>query len=98
MVSDDIEKTVFDLVEEYNGYWFWLRKRYPLKKETDLNADFRMAPEDAAELLENYAEKFSINPKEIDFDKFFPPNLSTPHQPLTISMLIESARAGHWLY
>ncbi len=95
MKEDDIEKAVFDLVQEYNGYWFWLRKRYPLKKETDLNSDFKMAPEDAAELLESYAQKFSINPAEIDFDKFF---LKHPHVPLTIDMLIESAKAKRWLY
>lgn len=95
MVDDNIEQAVFKLVESYNGYWFWLRKRYPLKKETDLNADFRMAPEDAAELLEKYAEEFSINPKHIDFGKFF---INEPHVPLTIDMLIKSAKAGRWLY
>ncbi|MCU5775841.1 DUF1493 family protein [Erwiniaceae bacterium BAC15a-03b] len=95
MTADDIEQAVFELVEGYNGYWFWLRKRYPLKKETDLNADFRMAPEDAAELLEEYAERFAINPGDIDFGKFF---LTDPHEPLTIAMLIESAKAGRWLY
>ncbi|VTP60726.1 Uncharacterised protein [Serratia rubidaea] len=47
----DVEKAVFALVEEYNGFWFWLLKRYPLTKSTDLRKDFRMAPEDAYELL-----------------------------------------------
>lgn len=98
MVTDGLEKAVFDLIEEYNGYWFWLRKRYPLTKETDLNKDFRMAPEDAAELLEKYADKFAINPRDIHFEKYFPANPRTEHTPLTIDMLIESAKAGRWLY
>ncbi|MEQ4530078.1 MAG: DUF1493 family protein [Mixta sp.] len=98
MKNDNVAQAVFELVEEYNGYWFWLRKRYPLKEETDLNADFKMAPEDAAELLESYAEKFAIDPQTINFGKFFPPDMDKKHVPLTIGMLIESARAGRWLY
>ena len=97
-MNNSIAESVFALVEEYNGYWFWLRRRYPLQEDTDLNKDFRMAPEDAAELLENYAEKFSIDPQTIDFGKFFPPDLRQKHEPLTIAMLIESAKAGYWLY
>lgn len=99
MVSaDEIEKEVFELVEHYNGFWIWLLKRYPLKVETDLNKDFRMAPEDAYELLEKYVEKFNINPKDIEFERFFPDNNRVEHVPLTIGMLIESAKAGRWLY
>ena len=98
MSRDDIEKAVFDLVEEYNGISLWTFKRFPLKKETDLNQDFRMAPEDAAELLEEFAERFAVDPKEITFEKHFPPNLRNPHEPLTIDMLIQSAKAGRWLY
>jgi len=96
MVMDDTEKAVFELVEEYNGHWFWLRKRFPLTHETDLNKDFRMAPEDAAELLESFAERFSINSKEINFGRYFPPDYSKPEKPLTIQVLIDSARAGQW--
>ena len=95
MVDDEIEQAVFALVESYNGYWFWLRGRYPLTKETDLNRDFKMAPEDAAELLEKYAEQFSIDPGEIDFGRYF---LREPYKPLTVGMLIEAARVGRWLY
>lgn len=98
MVITDIEKKVFDLVEEFNGRSIFTFKRYPLKKETDLNADFKMDPEEAAELMEKYAEIFSIDPGTINFGKFFPPHLRNPHEPLTITMLIESAKAGRWLY
>lgn len=98
MVTDDIEKAVFALVEEYNGYWLWLFKRYPLTRDTDLHKDFRMAPEDAYELLERYTERFNINPKDIYFDKYYPVSRKNPRSPLTIGMLIESAKAGRWLY
>jgi len=93
---DDTEKAIFALIEEYNGYWFWLRKRFPLTHKTDLNKDFSMAPEDAAELLETFAEQFSINPKEINFGRYFPANNGKVGKPLTIQLLIDSARAGYW--
>ncbi|MCR0997556.1 DUF1493 family protein [Serratia rubidaea] len=94
----DVEKAVFALVEEYNGFWFWLLKRYPLTKSTDLRKDFRMAPEDAYELLERYAEQFNIDPKEIAFSKYYPQSSQSLREALTIEMLIESAKAGRWLY
>lgn len=97
MVIDDTEKAVFALVEEYNGHWFWLRKRFPLTHTTDLNKDFRMAPEDAAELLETFTDRFSINPKEINFGRYFPADNGKAEKPLTIQLLIDSARAGKWV-
>lgn len=97
MVMDDTEKAVFALVEEYNGHWFWLRKRFRLTPATDLNKDFRMAPEDAAELLETFADRFSVDPKEINFGRYFPADNGKAEKPLTIQLLIDSARAGHWI-
>ncbi|WP_261666982.1 DUF1493 family protein [Erwinia mallotivora] len=96
MVNSDIEKTVFDLVETYNGPGLFSGKRPVLKRETDLNDDFRMLPEDAYDLLVEYAEKFNINPKDINFQRYFPDDLSKPHTPITIDLLIRSAEAGIW--
>ena len=97
MVIMDAEKAVLALVEEYNGHWFWLGKRFLLTPETDLNKDFRMAPEDAAELLETFAARFSINPKEINFGRYFPADNGNPERPLPLQLLIDSAHAGRWL-
>lgn len=96
-MSDEIAKAVFELVEDYNGCWFFLRKRFPLTEETDLYKEFKMAPEDMAELLEKYAEKFDINPGEINFGRYYPHDFGKADAPLTIRLLIESARAGRWL-
>ncbi|MBV4366361.1 DUF1493 family protein [Erwinia phyllosphaerae] len=97
MVTGDIEKAVFDLVETYNGPGLFRGKRPVLKRETDLNNDFKMLPEDAYDLLVNYAEEFDINPKDINFLSYFPEDLSAPHSPITIDLLIRSAEAGRWL-
>lgn len=97
MVEDSVEQTVYDLVNEYNGPRLFLIKRYPLKPTTDLKEDFRMDPIDAYALLERYVEMFNIEPSEIDFERYFPENLSKNHDPLTIQLMIDSAKAGHWL-
>ncbi|AYH09695.1 DUF1493 domain-containing protein [Pectobacterium parmentieri] len=95
--GQDVEKEVFKLVETYNGRSLFSRKRFELRHDTDLNEDFRMAPEDAYELMESYVDKFDINPKTIHFERYFPESFSDPHDPLTIQLLIDSANAGRWL-
>lgn len=94
---EEIEKSVFELVEDYNAPSLFTLKRYPLKLETELNGDFRMDPDDAYELLERFAEKFSIEPNEIDFSKYFPDSRKEPKHVLTIKMLVDSAYLGRWI-
>ncbi|QKJ87834.1 DUF1493 family protein [Paramixta manurensis] len=97
MVTGDIEQAVFDLVGEYNGRRLFSMKPYPLTLTTDLNEDFRMDPLDAYELLEKYVDRFGIEPSDIDFGHYFPEDFSQVHDPLTIQLLIDSAKAGRWL-
>lgn len=97
MVTDDTEKAVFDLVEKYNGRSILTFKRYKLELDIDLNEDFCIDPDEAYELLECYAEKFSIEPGTITFSAYFPEDFTEPHDPLTIRLMVESARAGCWL-
>lgn len=94
---DEIEKSVYELVEDYNAPSLFTLKRHNLKSETELNGDFRMDPDDAYELLEKFAEKFSIKPNEIDFNRYFPESRKDPKHTLTIQMLVDSAKAGHWI-
>jgi len=97
MVSEDIEKAEFSLVENCNGRSLFTLRRYKLEPDTDLNNNFRMDPLDAYELLERYAVRFGINPGTITFAEYFPEDFYAPHDPLTIRLLIESAQAGRWL-
>ncbi|MGE9549954.1 DUF1493 family protein [Erwinia amylovora] len=97
MVKDDIEKAAFELVESDNGRSLITFRRYKLEPDIDMNKDFRIDPLDAYELLERYADKFGIAPSAITFTEYFPEDFTAPHDPLTVRLLTESARAGRWL-
>ncbi|QKJ86023.1 DUF1493 family protein [Paramixta manurensis] len=76
--------------------------------------EFLTVREDVYELLDKYAEVFNVDCSSINWRKYFPiqilpflPNGILPNRlrsdrhkasPLTIKMLIESAKAGRWLY
>lgn len=96
MVNNNIEEAVFSLIEKYNAPSIFSFRRFKLQHNTDLNNDFRMDPLDAYDLLEKYTIEFNINPLEINFEYYFP-DFGDPEAPLTIQLLIDSAKAGRWL-
>lgn len=71
-------------------------------------------PEDASDFLEEYASTLDVDMTGFNFNRYFPnegirflPNAILPaylktdhHKPeaLTVSMLIDSAKAGYWLF
>lgn len=71
-------------------------------------------PEDVTDFLEEYSESLDVDMSGFVFNRYFPnegirflPNailpryLRTDHhapEPLTVSMLIESANAGRWIF
>ncbi|GLR08171.1 acyl carrier protein [Mixta theicola] len=93
---DDTEKAIFALVEKYNAPSIFTFRRFRLKPDTDLNNDFCMDPLDAYDLMEQYTEQFGIEPKDIDFEHYFP-DYGDAQDSLTIQLLIDSAKAGRWL-
>jgi hypothetical protein len=90
-----IERKVLDLVETYNGRSLFTLKRRVLTLDTDLNADMKMDPIEARDLLEDYFTQFDVDPARFDFPRRLHPRRP---EPLTIRMLVESARAKRWLY
>lgn len=74
----------------------------------------RVLPEDVTDFLDEYRETLGVDMSGFNFNRYFPnagirflPNailpryLKTDHhvpEPLTVSMLIESAEAGRWLF
>lgn len=109
-----IEQDIIDLVIKYNGISILTFKRYKITLDTDLNIAFKMAPEDASELIEQYFDNFSVAPENFNLMTYFPivgsfltPSfllpkklrpIGTQAKPLTVRMLVESAKAGRWLY
>ncbi|CAI1179981.1 Protein of uncharacterised function (DUF1493) [Serratia ficaria] len=104
---DDIDNAVFKLIREHSPYG----DKRPITKETDFRSDLRMIWEDVNDMMGEYFEKFHIEPGEYELITYFPkqqplrPLLrlfgvakAEPPPKLTAGMLIESAKAGRWLY
>ncbi|EPT7031957.1 DUF1493 family protein [Cronobacter malonaticus] len=91
-----------------------LRKKIPLTPEISLTTGrYPWARETGDEIMQDYFNRFSVDDTSFDFLRYWPPetgiwpNCLRPRalrvelkdpEPLTISMLIESAKAGRWLY
>ncbi|MCL2891910.1 DUF1493 family protein [Brenneria tiliae] len=70
--------------------------------------------EDVLEMMEKYSERFKVDCSNLDWVRYFPregipfiPNFLLPErfrtdrhvpQSLTVRMLVESEKVGHWLY
>ncbi|WP_312777999.1 DUF1493 family protein [Pseudescherichia sp.] len=70
--------------------------------------------EDVFAMMERFSERYGVDCRSIDWLKYYPPvgipflpnfllpaklkTDRTPPDPLTVRMLIESERAGRWLY
>jgi hypothetical protein len=85
------------LIEPWNGRSLLTFRKKTLTPETSLNLDMKLDPEDAAECLQNVFNAFEMDSDQVTFSFYYPEN---PREaiPLTIWMLIESARAGRWCY
>ncbi|AGB83250.1 Protein of uncharacterised function (DUF1493) [Serratia rubidaea] len=94
---DKIEARIFELVEPYNGR-SWLTFNKPvLTGDSALNHTMRMDEQEAMELLDEIFTEFHLEHDALDFSTYFPAT-KAQSKPLTINMLIESAKAGRWLY
>ncbi|WP_017349137.1 DUF1493 family protein [Pantoea sp. A4] len=78
------------------------------------SGEFLTVREDVYELVDKYAEVFDVDCSAINWRRYFPiltlpflPNVILPerlrsdrHEPeaFTVGMLIESAKAGRWIY
>ena len=94
---DDTQARVMALIEPWNGRALLTFRKKTLTPETSLNLDMKLDPEDAAECLQSVFEAFGMDSDQVMFSRYYPRN---PREavPLTIEMLIESARAGRWCF
>ena len=109
MVSD-IETRVLALVRRYNGVYLFNneKKQRLLTPETDLDTDMQLDVSEAEDLMEEYFKEFQVERGSFKIETYYPdepfswnpfkkfPPILVPD--FTIGMLIESAKAGKWLY
>lgn len=97
---DQLEQRIHELITPYNPRRWLTNKRVPLTGETSLNMTIEMDEEEAYELLNEIFDEFGMNIEDINFFAYFPKSLRRKDmdKPLTIDMLVESAKAGKWLY
>ncbi|WP_342606695.1 DUF1493 family protein [Pantoea agglomerans] len=94
---DDTQARVMTLIEPWNGRSLLTFRKKTLTPEMSLNLDMKLDPENTAECLQNIFDAFGMDSDQVTFSLNYPKN---PREavPLTIGMLIESARAKRWRY
>ncbi|QZX98141.1 DUF1493 family protein (plasmid) [Pantoea alfalfae] len=94
---DDTQARVMALIEPWNGRSVLTFRKKSLTPEMSLNLDMKLDPQDAAECLQNVFDAFTMDFDQVNFSHYYP---KKPREaiPLTIGMLIESARARQWCY
>ena len=107
---DDIEQRVFALARRYNGVYLFNneKKQRLLTRDTDLDTDMLLDIGEAEDLMEEFFKEFQVERGHFKIETYYPdepfswnPFKKFPPIPVpdfTIGMLIESAKAGKWLY
>jgi hypothetical protein len=107
---DDIEQQIYELVRPYLGvYLFNNRKKQKiLTPDMDLDTDLKLDIGEAEDLMDNFFSRFNVQKGNFNIETYYP-DVPIPWNPFkkavpvpvpdfTIGMLIESAKAGKWLY
>ncbi|MCV3300864.1 DUF1493 family protein [Pantoea ananatis] len=96
-MADETHAHVMALIDPWNHRSLLTFLKKTLMPEMSLNLDMKLDPEDAVECLQIVFDAFGMDSDQVMFSRYYPRN---PREaiPLTIDMLIESVRAGHWCY
>lgn len=108
-MEDDIEQRVIAFVTRHSGVYIFRKKKYDTyTAESSIHFDVRLDICYAEELMEDFFKEFNIDPGAFQIETYYPNtpdiwNLFKKTVPVsvpdfTIAMLIESAKAGKWLY
>lgn len=107
MVSN-LEQQIYDFIRPYAGTYLFNIKKVILTQKTDLDTDLSIDEYEAEELMREYFKRFNVDPAGFDIKVYYPeiPFSWNPFKKInpvlvpdfTIGMLIESAKAGRWLY
>lgn len=106
----DIEQRIYTLVRRYDGVYLFNNKakQRQLNPDTDLDTDMKLDVGEAEDLMDEFFTEFQVEKGNFSIETYYPeepfswnPFKKSPtvHVPdFTIRMLIESAKAGRWLY
>lgn len=111
MVAQALEERVIALVRKHYGAVI-IGRPPVITLDSDIDTDIGMEWSDAEELMDEFFEEFSVDRAGFNIETYYPnPPMGTllknlfrrekdlPEAPaFTVNMLIESARAGRWLY
>ncbi|AER34129.1 MULTISPECIES: DUF1493 family protein [Pantoea] len=109
-MTDDIEQRVFALARRHNGFYLFNNEKNQrlLNCNTDIDSDMQLDAGEAEELMDNFFEEFQVKRGSFKIETYYPdvPFSWNPFKKIepilvpdfTIGMLIESAKAGKWLY
>ncbi|MNB65858.1 hypothetical protein D3C81_91610 [compost metagenome] len=107
---NDIEQRIYALVRRYNGVWLFNneKKQQLLNADTDLDTDMHLDVGEVEDLMDEFFRDFQVDKSNFNIKTYYPdesfswnPFKKFPPIPVpdfTIGMLIESAKAGKWLY
>lgn len=105
---DSIEQQVYEIVRPYAGTYLFNIRQVELTPEIDLDTDLGIDGLEAEDLMDKFFEKLNVERGNFRIETYFPnppfslnpfkktTPISVPD--FTIGMLIESAKAGKWLY
>lgn len=107
---NDIEQRIFALARRYNGIYLFNneKKQRLLTADTDFDTDMLLDIGEAEDLMDEFFKEFQVSRGNFKIETYYPdepfswnPFKKFPPIPVpdfTIGMLIESAKAGKWLY
>ena len=107
---DDIEQRIFALVRRYDGVYLFNneKKQRELTLDTDFDTDMTLDVGEAEDLMDEFFKEFQVDRDSFKIETYYPdiPISWNPFKKMepvpvpdfTIGMLIESAKAGKWLY
>ena len=108
MKGRDYEKEVIDyLMNRYPIRKVWCKPELKqITKYWDIRKEYNPLPEDIDDMLEDIFSHFKIDFANYDPENYFDCEYAlwqkrpTPREkrPFTVEMIIESAKAGRWLY
>jgi hypothetical protein len=105
---DEIEQQIYQLIRPYAGSYLFGNKDLVLTADTDLDTDLSIDELEAEDFMNEYFSKFGVNKSHFDIKTYYPAvafswnpfkkSMAVAVPDFTIGMLIESAKAGRWIY